>query len=218
MGWTKTTGRSTGKSRRLCVESLETRQLLSTVQDLPQPVAMLATPQPTDSGGGSMGGTNFNAITGASQARSDYGVDGSGFNVAVIDTGVNYNHSALGGGFGPGHKVVAGFDFAEKDGDPIATWDHGTAVAGIIASSDPNHLGIAPGAGIVALRVFGNNNKGDFNRVADALEWVVDHHGEFNILLLISLSPTAIITLSTGSRTTAASARGSPTSFASWIP
>ena len=41
--------------------------------------------------------------------------------VAVIDTGVDYNNPALGGGFGPGNKVIAGFDFADNTADPMAT-------------------------------------------------------------------------------------------------
>lgn len=28
-----------------------------------------------------------------------------------IDTGIDYTHPSLGGGFGPGHKVIGGFDF-----------------------------------------------------------------------------------------------------------
>ena len=64
--------------------------------------------------------------------------------VAVIDTGVDYNNPALGGGFGPGNKVIAGYDFA--DGTRQPRWrnrrsQHGTAVAGLIGSSNPNDLG-----------------------------------------------------------------------------
>ena len=67
----------------------------------------------------------------------------------------------LGSGFGAGHKVIAGYDFADKDSNPDATtWQHGTAVAGLIASSDAAHLGVAPGADLVALRVFGDDNQG----------------------------------------------------------
>ena len=58
--------------------------------------------------------TAFDPIVGAAQARSAYDVDGSGMTVAVIDTGVDYNNSALGGGFGPGTKVIAGYDFADQ--------------------------------------------------------------------------------------------------------
>ena len=41
--------------------------------------------------------------------------------VAVIDTGVDYNNPALGGGIGPNNKVIAGFDFADNTANPMAT-------------------------------------------------------------------------------------------------
>ena len=51
--------------------------------------------------------TAYDPITAAAAARSTYNVDGTGMTVAVIDTGVDYNNPALGGGFGPnaqGHR------------------------------------------------------------------------------------------------------------------
>ena len=73
--------------------------------------------------------------------------------VAVIDTGVDYKNPALGGAFGPGAKVIAGYNFATNTPDPMATTSqHGTAVAGLIGSERPNNLGVAPGVNIVALR------------------------------------------------------------------
>ena len=58
---------------------------------------------------------------------------------------------------------------------------HGTAVAGLIASSDPSHPGVAPGADIAALKVFGNAGQGNFDYVAQALQWVIDNHAQYNI-------------------------------------
>ena len=165
--------------RRPLLEFLEARTLLTAN---PQ-VADISSATPSPAADGSTGGlTDFDRIVGASATRSEFGVDGAGLSVAVIDTGVNYRHEALGGGLGEGHQVVGGYDFAEGDGDPFAeTWQHGTAVAGLIASGDPAHPGVAPGAGIVALRVFGDDNKGDFDRIADAFQWVVDNHEKFRI-------------------------------------
>jgi type VI secretion system secreted protein VgrG len=126
--------------------------------------------------------TAFDPIVGAAAARAAHGVDGTGMTVAVIDTGVDYNNPALGGRFGPGAKVIAGYNFATSSPDPMATTSqHGTAVAGLIGSSDPNHLGVAPGVQIVALRVTGNDNTADLSSVARALQWVIDHHGQYNI-------------------------------------
>ncbi len=39
------------------------------------------------------------------------GFYGKGATVAIVDTGTQYTHPALGGGFGPGFKVAGGYDF-----------------------------------------------------------------------------------------------------------
>jgi subtilisin family serine protease len=134
--------------------------------------------------------TAFDPIVGAAQTRAAFNVDGTGMTVAVIDTGVDYKNPALGGGFGPGTKVIAGYNFATNTPDPLATTSqHGTAVAGLIGSSDPNHLGVAPGVNIVALKVVGDNNSADLNSIARALQWVVDNHAKYNVTVVnMSLS------------------------------
>jgi len=134
--------------------------------------------------------TVFDPIIGAATTRQNYNIDGSGLTVAVIDTGVDYNNKALGGGFGANSRVIAGYDFAAGDGDPLATTSqHGTSVAGLIAGSDPSHLGVAPGADIVALKVTGDNNTADLSSIARALQWVVDNHSQYNISVVnLSLS------------------------------
>lgn len=76
---------------------------------------------------------------------------GDGIKVAVIDTGVDYNHPDL-FGFGAAGKVVGGYDFIENDSTPLDTNGHGTEVAGIIAANG-NLNGIAPNAKILAYRV-----------------------------------------------------------------
>jgi type VI secretion system secreted protein VgrG len=126
--------------------------------------------------------TAYDGITGAAAARSNYNVDGSGMTVAVIDTGVDYINPALGGGFGPSAKVIAGYNFGDGNGDPKATTSqHGTAIAGLIGSSDPNDLGVAPAAKIVALKVTNSSNVASLDNVANALQWVVTNHSAYNI-------------------------------------
>ena len=80
-------------------------------------------------------------------------ITGIGIKVAVIDTGVDYNHKELGGGKFPNSKVVGGYDFANNSSDPMDYNGHGTHVAGIIAGSD---LGIAKDAKIYAYKIFAN--------------------------------------------------------------
>jgi hypothetical protein len=155
------------------LESLEARTLLSTLPDFQNP--------------------SFDSLIHDDTARQQYQVDGSGLAAAVIDTGIDYTGSALGGSFGPGSKVEGGYDLAMNKPDPrAATWSHGTMVAGLIASTDPNASGVAPGADLVALRVFGDNNQGSFDTIANALQWVIDNYAQEKITVVnLSISDGA---------------------------
>jgi subtilisin family serine protease len=92
-------------------------------------------------------------------AASKYSsITGNGVTVAVIDTGIDYNHSALGGGFGKSFKVVGGYDFVDEDSDPMDESGHGTNVASVIAAepytvNGITYQGVAPDARLVDLRV-----------------------------------------------------------------
>ncbi|OAA76739.1 subtilisin-like serine protease PR1C [Akanthomyces lecanii RCEF 1005] len=87
------------------------------------------------------------------------GFTGSGIRIAVVDTGVNYTHSALGGCFGKGCRVVLGDNFSKdgKKNDPMDCHGHGTTVAGILAGNDANYVGVAPNATLAAYRVLDCN-------------------------------------------------------------
>lgn len=106
------------------------------------------------------GGTDVNALIGAKdvwQMKDAKGnpIDGTGMVVAVIDTGVDYTHPDLGGGFGQNYKVIGGYDFRDKDSDPMDTDGHGTEDAGVIAANG-KVVGVAPNAKILAYRTNGN--------------------------------------------------------------
>ncbi len=173
MGRNRSTARQARGRSRLALECLETRQLLSTLSAVPASSA-----NPDLNGDGTV---DVNRVIEASAARSAYQVDGTGQSVAVIDTGVDYKNPALGGAVGPGNKVIAGVDFSGSPNGILPSAQHGTGVAGVIASNAAGDLGIAPGVEIVALRVFGDNGQGSFDEVARALDWVVAHHSEYNI-------------------------------------
>ena len=101
---------------------------------------------------------------------------GTGETVAVIDTGIDYTHPDLGGGFGDGFKVVGGYDFANGDDDPRDDNGHGTHVAGIIAG-DPatadGRTGVAPKANLTAYKVFDSSGFGAESTVIAGLEAAV---------------------------------------------
>ena len=117
-----------------------------------------------------------------SAARDRFGLYGYGQTVAIIDSGIAYDHPALGGGLGTDYRVVGGWDFAENDANPYDDGPlgfHGTHVAGIVGSSDNTYTGVAPGADLVALRVFDDQGAGETEWIASALWWVHEHRMDF---------------------------------------
>jgi len=111
------------------------------------------------------------AMTGADIAQSELGYTGAGVKVAVMDTGVDYDHPDLGGCFGPGCRVFTGWDFVgdafnanpgalsynplpSPDPDPDDCNGHGTHVSGIVGANGAV-VGVAPEVSFGAYRVFG---------------------------------------------------------------
>lgn len=132
------------------------------------------------------------AATGHDHVFNQYGFKGDGQTVAVIDTGIAWDHYALGGGFGADYRVVGGWDFAENDANPYDDGPagfHGTHVAGIIGSSDTDHQGVASGADLVSLRVFDDMGRATFEWVEQALQWVHENKDAFeNPITTVNLS------------------------------
>ncbi len=136
--------------------------------------------------------TAAHMLTGLETARQSYGLTGRGQTVAVIDSGIAYDHVALGGGFGANFRVVGGYDFAEQDSNPYddaPAGYHGTAVAGVIGGSGSVYPGVAPGVDLVALRVFDDLGRGTIQSVESALRWVHDNRNNFaNPITVVNLS------------------------------
>jgi subtilisin family serine protease len=120
------------------------------------------------------------------RARSDFKVTGKGFTAAVLDTGLRTTHVDFKG------RVPAKRNFTGEGGgeDDVTDKDgHGTNVAGIVAANDL-HVGIAPGANVIPLKVLGKNG-GSFEDIARALDWVLENHKKFNITVVnMSLGDT----------------------------
>lgn len=127
----------------------------------PEPIAQRAA---TDDD--SVLGQSVHILTGVDAVHAA-GYKGRGVRIAVLDSGVDYNHPALGGGFGPGFKISGtdlvgdaynGDNTPVPDDDPMDCLGHGTHVTGIIGANPGNKynvIGVAPEADIIMYKIGG---------------------------------------------------------------
>ena len=106
------------------------------------------------------------------------GYTGNGVVVAVVDSGVDYNHVDIAGSMWDGGTEFPhhGYDFVNNDNDPMDEYCHGTHVAGIIAGQGNagTQTGIAPGAKIMAVRVLDDTGYGSDAQVVSGLEFALE--------------------------------------------
>jgi subtilisin family serine protease len=152
------------------------------------PVITVSLPDEIAGGGASPDLSTAIQMTGADYVQNTLGYDGTGVKVAVMDTGIDYDHPDLGGCFGPGCRVATGWDFVgddynssgdedakvpHPDPDPDDCAGHGTHVAGIVgakAASASGVTGVAPGVTFGAYRVFGCEGSTDSDIMLAAME------------------------------------------------
>jgi serine protease AprX len=109
--------------------------------------------------------------------------DGAGIRIAIVDSGIAANHVAFRDALGFS-RVVLSRDFTgeNRTDDP---YGHGTHVASAVAGSDAPYsgayAGVAPGAGLVNLRVLNAQGIGTTASVLAALDWVLLNHTLYNI-------------------------------------
>ncbi|MBS3158818.1 S8 family serine peptidase [Candidatus Woesearchaeota archaeon] len=99
----------------------------------------------------------------------DFGYNGSGVKIAVLDTGINPSHPMLNG------KVIHEKSFITKD--TMDYLGHGTHVAGIIAGTKEfggEYRGIAPGAELINIKVLDDAGIGSDIGVIAAINYAVE--------------------------------------------
>lgn len=119
------------------------------------------------------------------------GIDGEGVKIAVIDTGVDFNHPDL-MGWGPEGKVVGGYNFIREGELPMDNNGHGTQVAGVLAA-DGQLKGIAPKAKILAYKVSEDGNEVSSDLIIKAIEKAIEDKVDIiNISLGVNKTNTQI--------------------------
>lgn len=96
------------------------------------------------------------------------GSTGAGVKVAVIDSGIDADHPAVGGGVGGYHAIsLAPHGLVHDDAPHSDAFGHGTACAGIIRS-------LAPDCELYSVRVLGAQLSGRGETFVAGLRWAID--------------------------------------------
>ena len=92
---------------------------------------------------------------------------GTGIKVAIIDTGVNYDHNDLNANY------KGGIDIINNDNDPMDDHGHGSHVSGIFAAvaNDAGVIGTASEAWIYGVKVLSSSGSGTYSDVISGIQW-----------------------------------------------
>ena len=118
------------------------------------------------------------------------GYTGNGVIVAMLDSGLNYNHIDVvnslwdGGAEYPHH----GYDFINDDNDPMDDHGHGSHTAGIVAGQGTagTRTGIAPGAKLMILKVISAEGEGDDSHLIAGAEFALEHGADIMSISLVA--------------------------------
>jgi len=128
------------------------------------------------------------AAIGAKNVHAQYGYNGAGVGVAVIDSGITPWHDDLTVADRQGQRVTAFVDFVNGQTSKYDDWGHGTHVAGIIAGNGYDSTGareaIAPKASIISLKALDGEGKGKISYIIAALDWAVANKTQYNIRVI----------------------------------
>uniref|UniRef100_A0A831U1J1 Subtilisin n=1 Tax=Geobacter metallireducens TaxID=28232 RepID=A0A831U1J1_GEOME len=114
------------------------------------------------------------------------GFTGAGIKVAVLDTGIDYNHPDLKDNYRGGYNFV--YDNDDPFDDSMSAYvptGHGTHVAGIIGARNNGTgvVGVAPDVSLYAVKVLNAGLAGDVSDVIAGIEWAIN-----NKVQIISMS------------------------------
>lgn len=92
--------------------------------------------------------------------------------IAIVDSGVNYNHVDL------NDNCITGYDFGSNDSNPMDSNGHGTSCAGVAAGETNNSIGVAGVAGgckIMPVKVMDSSGNMTFTSIANGVTYAADN-------------------------------------------
>lgn len=123
---------------------------------------------------------------------------GAGVTVAIVDTGIayeNYANFVLAPDLDQ-TKFVAGYDFVNNDAHANDDNSHGTHVAGTIAQSTNNSIGVAGiaySATLMPVKVLNKRGSGTYTAIANGIRFAADHEADVINLSLGGPYPSPIL-------------------------
>ncbi|MET0647192.1 MAG: S8 family serine peptidase [Pyrinomonadaceae bacterium] len=122
--------------------------------------------------------------------------DGTGIGIAVLDSGLDPNHTVFTSESGSASRVALSRDFTgeNRTDDP---YGHGTHVASVAAGngqvSNGAYRGIAPNAKLINLRVLNSQGTGSVSQLLAAIDWIKTNRTTYNIRVVnLSLGTAAV--------------------------
>lgn len=97
---------------------------------------------------------------------------GTGITVAILDTGVDGTHPEL------SPHMVPGWNFYDNNSNTADVTGHGTMVAGIVAATTNNGVGVAGlsfNSKIMPIRISDTSGYAYYSTMAQAITWAADH-------------------------------------------
>jgi subtilisin family serine protease len=158
-----------------------------------------------------LGGNNWGADLVKAPEVWAKGYTGKGITVAVLDTGIDYNHVDLKANIWTNTKEIAGngkdddgngyvddvygWNFAGNNNNTLDKQSHGTHVAGTIAGVKNSFgvTGIAYDAKLMAVKVLGDDGSGYASGIADGIYYAVKNGANVINLSLGANNPTTIL-------------------------
>ena len=123
---------------------------------------------------------NIRTITAAGTAHNQ-GLTGRNVNIALLDTGT-YPHPDL---IRPANRIICFKDFVYNRQFAYDDNGHGTFTAGIISGngcmSKGEYAGVAPGSGLISLKVLDDSGNGWTSTILSGMQWVYNNREKYGI-------------------------------------